>query len=73
MGLTPNPLVTAAHMIGGEEKPKLTTNRPRLGSMRMRHLANLLIYSPVRGFGLGGLELVIKKGRGERHTATAMS
>ena len=64
MGLTPIPLVTAAHMTDGEEKPKLTTNRPRLGSMRMRHLANLLSYPLVRGIGLGSLGMVIKKGRG---------
>ena len=60
-------------MTGGEEKPKLIIDIPWLGSMRMRHLANLLSYPPVRGIGLGGLELVIMKGRGERRTATAMS
>ena len=73
MGLTPNPLVTVAHMTDGEEKQKLTTNRPRLGSRRMQHLPNLLSYPPVRGIGLGGLELVIMKGRGERRTATAIA
>jgi len=41
--------------------------------MRIQHLANWLSYPPVRGIGLGGLELVIMKGRGERRTATAMS
>ena len=50
-------------MIGGGEKPKWTIDRPRLGSMRMRHLANLLSYSPVQGIGLGGLELVIIRRR----------
>ena len=53
-----------AHMTGDEEKPKLTIDRPRLGSMRMQHLANWLNYPPVQGIGLGGLELVIKKGEG---------
>ena len=62
--LTPNPLVTMAHMTSGEEKPKLITDRPRLGSMRMRHLANFLSYSLVRGIGLGGLELVIGRRNG---------
>ena len=60
-------------MTGGEEKQKLTVDRPRLGSMRMRHLANLLSYPPMRGIRLGGLELVIMKGREEWHTATATS
>jgi len=64
MGLTPNPLVMAAHMTGDKEKPKLTIDRPRLSSMRMQHLANLLSYPPMRGIGLGSLGLVIKKGEG---------
>ena len=64
MGLTHNPLVMAVHMTDSEEKPKLTTDRPRLGSMRMRHLANFLSYSPVRGIGLEGLELVIGRRNG---------
>ena len=54
----------AVHITDGEEKPKLTTDRTSLGSMRMRHLANLLSYPPVRGIGLGSLGLVIKKGKG---------
>ena len=54
----------AVHMTGGEEKPKLIIDIPWLGSMRMRHLANLLSYPPVRGIGLGSLGLVIKKWRG---------
>ena len=52
------------HMTSGEEKPQLIIDRPRLGSMRMRYLANLLSYPLVRGIGLGSLRLVIKKGRG---------
>ena len=63
MSLTPNPLVMAVHMTGGEEKPKLTTDRPRVGSMRMRHQDNFLSYSLVQGIGLGGLELVIGRRR----------
>ena len=51
-------------MTGDEEKPKLIIERPRLDSMRMRHLANLLSYPPVQGIGLANLGLVIKKGRG---------
>ena len=51
-------------MTDDQEKPKLTTNRPRLGSMRMRHITNLLSYPPVREIRLGSLGLVIKKGEG---------
>ena len=62
MSLTPKPLVTEAHMTDDEEKPKLTTNRPWLGSMSMGHLANFLSYSLVQGTRLVSLKLVIKKG-----------
>ena len=58
-GPYPQPSNHTAHMTGGEEKSKLTIDRPRLGSMRMWNLANFLSYPLVRGIGLGGLELVI--------------
>ena len=71
-GLTLNPLVTAAHMIGGEQNPKLATARPPLDPMRVGRLGNSTYYSLVQGIWLGRLELVIMKGRGQR-IATATS
>ena len=60
-------------MAGGKQNLKLAMARPPLDPMRVGCLGNSPYYSLVQGIGLGGLELVIMKERGERCTATAMS
>ena len=60
-------------MAGGEQNLKLAMARPPLDPTRVGRLGNSPYYSLVQGIGLGGLELVIMKERGERCTATAMS
>ena len=65
--LTPKPLVAAALVADGEEKPKLAADRPRLGPTRMGRLANFPCYSLARGIGLRSLELVIMKEEGRVH------
>jgi len=60
-------------MAGGEQNLKLAMARPPPDPTRVGRLGNSPYYSLVQGIGLGGLELVIMKGRGERRTATTMS
>ena len=51
-------------MAGSEQNLKLATAKPPLDPTKVGHLGNSPYYSLVQGIGLGGLELVIMKGRG---------
>ena len=59
-------------MADGEQNLKLAMARPPLDPTRVGRLGNSPYYSLVQEIGLGGLELVIMKGRGWR-IATATS
>ena len=52
-------------MADGEQNLKLAMARPPLDPTRVGRLGNSPYYSLVQGIGLGGLELVIMKGKGQ--------